>query len=187
MLDIKLIKDKRGEVERALLKRMARNALNLDGIIKLDDTRRDIIIKLEALKAERNKNSKVKPTQEIIEQMKKVGEETRELEINLKKTEDQLKEQLSELPNIPADDVLPGGKENNKVIKTFGQKPKPDFKLIDHVNLATKLDLIDYERGVKIAGSGFWCYRGNGALLEWALLNYFKDFHIANGSAFLAK
>jgi len=185
MLDIKLIKDKRGEVERALLKRMARNALNLDGIIKLDDTRRDIIIKLEALKAERNKNSKVKPTQEIIEQMKKVGEETRELEINLKKTEDQLKEQLSELPNIPADDVLPGGKENNKVIKTFGQKPKPDFKLIDHVNLATKLDLIDYERGVKIAGSGFWCYRGNGALLEWALLNYFKDFHIANGYTFI--
>ena len=58
MLDIKLIKDKRGEVERALLKRMARNALNLDGIIKLDDTRRDIIIKLEALKAERNKMAK---------------------------------------------------------------------------------------------------------------------------------
>ncbi|KKR08071.1 MAG: Serine-tRNA ligase 2 [Parcubacteria group bacterium GW2011_GWC1_39_29] len=185
MLDIKLIKDKREEVEKALLKRMARDALNLDGIIKLDDTRRDIIIKLEALKAERNKNSKIKPTPEIMEQMKKIGGEIGELEVSLKKIEDQLKEQLSELPNIPADDVLPGGKENNKVIKTFGQKPKHDFKLIDHVELATKLDLIDYERGVKIAGSGFWCYKGSGALLEWALLNYFKDFHIANGYTFI--
>ena len=185
MLDIKLIRDKKEEVEKALLKRIAKSALDLDKVIKLDDTRRDVIIKLEALKAERNKNSKIKPTPEIIEQMKKIGEEIKELEISLKTTEDQLKEQLSELPNIPADDVLPGGKENNKVIKTFGQKPKPDFKLIDHVELATRLNLIDYERGVKIAGSGFWCYKGKGALLEWALLNYFKDFHVANGYTFI--
>ena len=169
MLDIKLIRDKKEEVEKALLKRIAKSALDLDKVIKLDDTRRDVIIKLEALKAERNKNSKIKPTPEIIEQMKKIGEEIKELEISLKTIEDQLKEQLSELPNIPADDVLPGGKENNKVIKTFGQKPKHDFKLIDHVELATRLNLIDYERGVKIAGSGFWCYKGRGALLEWAL------------------
>ena len=185
MLDIKLIRDKKEEVEKALLKRIAKSALDLDKVIKLDDTRRDVIIKLEALKAERNKNSKIKPTSEIIEQMKKIGEEIKELEISLKTTEDQLKEQLSELPNIPADDVLSGGKENNKVIKTFGQKPKPDFKLIDHVELATRLNLIDYERGVKIAGSGFWCYKGKGALLEWALLNYFKDFHVANGYTFI--
>ena len=185
MLDIKLIRDKKEEVEKALLKRIAKSALDLDKVIKLDDTRRDVIIKLEALKAERNKNSKIKPTPEIIEQMKKIGEEIKELEISLKTIEDQLKEQLSELPNIPADDVLPGGKENNKVIKTFGQKPKPDFKLIDHVELATRLNLIDYERGVKIAGSGFWCYKGKGALLEWALLNYFKDFHVANGYTFI--
>ena len=185
MLDIKLIRDKKEEVEKALLKRIAKSALDLDKVIKLDDTRRDVIIKLEALKAERNKNSKIKPTPEIIEQMKKIGEEIKELEISLKTTEDQLKEQLSELPNIPADDVLSGGKENNKVIKTFGQKPKPDFKLIDHVELATRLNLIDYERGVKIAGSGFWCYKGKGALLEWALLNYFKDFHVANGYTFI--
>ena len=69
MLDIKLIRDKKEEVEKALLKRIAKSALDLDKVIKLDDTRRDVIIKLEALKAERNKNSKIKPTPEIIEQM----------------------------------------------------------------------------------------------------------------------
>ena len=185
MLDIKLIRDKRDEVEKALLKRVAKDVLNLGGIIALDDNRKEILIGLEALKAERNKNSKVKPTPEIIEQMKKIGEEVKELEANLRNVEDQLKEKLSELPNIPAEDVLPGGKENNKVVKTFGEKPEFSFEPIDHVELAKRMDLIDYDRGVKIAGSGFWCYRGNGALLEWALLNYFKDFHVANGYTFI--
>lgn len=185
MLDIKLIRDKREEVEKALLKRADKDSLNLDNVIVLDDQRRDTIAKLEALLAEKNKNSKVKPTPEIIEQMKKSGEEIKELEASLRAIEEQLKEKLSELPNIPADDVLPGGKENNKVIRTSGSKPSFSFRPADHVELATKLDLIDYERGVKIAGSGFWCYRGRGALLEWALLNYFKDFHVANGYTFV--
>ncbi len=92
---------------------------------------------------------------------------------------------MSELPNIPAADVLPGGKENNEVIHTYGQKPKFDFEPKDHVELATSLGLIDYERAAKMSGSGFWCYTGVGAQLEWALLNYFIDFHTKNGYQFL--
>jgi len=185
MLDIKLIREKKEEVKSALLKRMEASKLNLDEVIELDDQRKELILKLEGLQAERNKNSKVKPTPEIIEVMKKTGEEIKKFEGNLKEIEKKLKEDLSELPNIPADDVLPGGKENNKIIKTFGEKPQFNFKLKDHVEIATDLDLIDYDRGVKIAGAGFWCYKGDGALLEWALLNYCKDFHIDNGYTFI--
>lgn len=185
MLDIKLIREKKDEVEKALLKRMEKSKLNLDEIVSLDDQRKDLILKLEELQAERNINSKVKPIPEIVEKMKEVGEDIKKFEGNLKEIEKKLKEELSNLPNIPADDVAAGGKENNKVIKTFGEKPRFTFKPRDHVEIATDLDLIDYDRGVKIAGAGFWCYKGDGALLEWALLNYFKDFHIDNGYTFI--
>jgi seryl-tRNA synthetase len=185
MLDIKLIREKRQEVEKALAKRVDVDALDLDGVLALDDKRRELIAKVETLQAERNKNSKVKPTPEIIGQMKQIGEDIKTLESDLRATEEELKQRLSELPNIPADDVLPGGKENNKVIKTFGEKQDFKFENKDHVELATSLELIDYDRAVKMSGSGFWCYKGAGALLEWALLNYFKDFHVANGYTFI--
>jgi len=89
------------------------------------------------------------------------------------------------LPNIPADDVVAGGKENNQVIKTFGKQPEFDFKAKDHIELATSLGLIDYERAAKMSGAGFWIYQGDGALLEWALLNYFVKFHRRNGYEFI--
>ncbi len=183
MLDIKLLRDKKDEVQKALLKRV--DDINLDSIIELDDKRRELILKVESMSAERNKNSKSKPTPEIIEQMKIMGEEIKSLETELRDTEEELNTKLSELPNIPAEDVLPGGKENNQVIRTYKDKPVFNFEPKDHVQLANDLGLIDYERGVKIAGSGFWCYTGIGAQLEWALLNYFKDFHTANGYTFI--
>ncbi len=99
--------------------------------------------------------------------------------------EKHLNELLSELPNIPAPDVAAGDKENNEVIYTYGKKPNFSFEPKDHVELATSLGLIDYERAVKMSGSGFWCYTGLGALLEWALLSYFIEFHTKNGYQFL--
>lgn len=185
MLDIKKIREEKDEVKKALLKRMDESRLSLDDIIGLDDERKELIAELEKLQAERNMVSKSKPTPEAIEQMRIVGEKIKNIEPQLKNVEETLKTLLSELPNIPADDVLPGGKENNKTIKTFGEKSKFDFMPKDHVELATDLGLIDYDRGVKIAGAGFWCYTGEGAELEWALLNYFKDFHISNGYTFI--
>jgi seryl-tRNA synthetase len=185
MLDIKLIRDNLAEVKAALLKRLPPEKLDLEKIIALDDARRTMIKSLEDAKAERNRGSKDKPTPEIIAQMKILGEKIKQEESNLAGLEQDLYERMIELPNIPAPDVLPGGKENNEVIFTVGKEPKFNFTPKDHVELATSLGLIDYDRAVKMSGNGFWCYTGAGALLEWALLSYFIDFHTKNGYQFL--
>ncbi len=183
MLDINLIREKTKEVEKALLKRI--DSVNLESIIKLDDERKILITKVDEMKAERNKSSKGKPNPEEIKKMKTLSEEIKKLDEELKNLEEKLKEKMGELPNIPADDVPAGGKENNKVIKTFAEKPKFNFTQKDHVELATSLNLIDYKRAAKMSGSGFWIYKGDGALLEWALLNYFIEFHRNNGYTFI--
>ncbi|HZJ41754.1 MAG TPA: serine--tRNA ligase [Patescibacteria group bacterium] len=185
MLDINLIRNNKEEVKLGLLKRMSPEKLNLDIIISLDDKRKELIAKSEELKAQKNTNSKVKPTPEIIEAMKSLGENIKTIDEELLKVDVELNEKMAELPNIPALDVIAGGKENNEVIYTYGKKPEFNFKPRDHVELATSLHLIDYERAVKMSGSGFWCYTGTGALLEWALLSYFIDFHTTNGYEFL--
>ena len=89
------------------------------------------------------------------------------------------------LPNLPDADLLPGGKENNEPLRYIGEKHSFDFEPKHHVDLCTSLGLIDYERGVKLAGSGNWMYTGMGARLEWALLNYFIDTHTADGYDFI--
>ena len=89
------------------------------------------------------------------------------------------------LPNLPDSDLLPGGKENNQPLRYIGEKHSFDFEPKHHVDLCTNLGLIDYERGVKLAGSGNWMYTGMGARLEWALLNYFIDTHTADGYDFI--
>lgn len=185
MLDINRIREEKDEIKKTLLKRMEEKDLDLDKILKLDDERKELINKADELKAERNKQSKTKPTPEVISQMKKIGEDIKTLDEKLEKVKQDLQEALAELPNIVADDVVSGGKENNEVIKTFGKKPNFKFEPKDHVQLATDLDIIDYERGVKMSGSGFWVYKGAGALLEWSLLNYFVDFHNKNKYTFI--
>ncbi len=117
--------------------------------------------------------------------MKELGQEIKDIDGELKKVDDKFRETMSELPNIPADDVLAGGKENNKSIKTFAKKPEFDFQPKDHVELATSLGIIDYQRATKMSGNGFWIYKGQGAILEWALLNYFIEFHQKNNYTFI--
>jgi seryl-tRNA synthetase len=185
MLDIKFIRENLSEVKTGLLKRMSADKLDLEGVLALDDKRRELIATSEELKAERNRNSKSKPTPETIAAMKELGEKIKKLEEQLNTTEMEFLEKMAELPNIPAADVLPGGKENNEVIYTYGKKPEFNFTPKDHVELATSLGLIDYERAAKMSGAGFWCYTGVGAQLEWALLNYFIDFHTKNNYQFL--
>ncbi len=183
MLDIKRIREQKNEVEEALLKRM--DKVDLDSIIFLDDKRKELVTKTDDLKAEKNKYSKTKPSEEIIFKMKNLGEELKELEEKLKNVEIELNEKLLELPNTPLDEVISGGKENNKVVYTYSKKPEFKFETKDHIELCKNLGLIDYERAVKMSGSGFWCYTDKGAMLEWALLNYFKDYHYKNGYKFM--
>jgi len=187
MLDVNRIISEKENVKKALLKRLPSEVIDkaFASISKLDAERKELIKKADELKAERNKYSKTKPSPEIITKMKVVGEEIKKLDEELKNTEEQLNQQMAELPNTPTDDVVAGGKENNRVIRTFGKKPTFKFTPKDHVELATSLDVIDYERAVKMSGAGFWCYKGIGAELEWALLNYFVDFHRKNGYTFI--
>ncbi len=185
MLDLKYLRDNQQKAETALLKRMAATDFSLPAIFALDDKRRELISQIETLKAERNKASKVKPDEATIKQMKELGEKVKGLDEDLAKIELELKEKMSALPNLPADDVSAGGKENNKVVYTFGAQPKFDFEPQDHVALATNLGIIDYERAAKMSGSGFWLYKGVGALLEWALLNYFINYHVKHDYTFI--
>lgn len=185
MLDIKKIREELPEVKAALLKRMSPEDLNLEEILNLDDERRKLTTLYEEMQARRKRLSKTKPTPEIISELRSFGDEIKIKKEELDKLEATLQEKLAALPNLPAADVVAGGKENNEVIYTFLNKPQFDFEPKDHVELATSLGLIDYERAAKMSGAGFWCYTGAGALLEWALLSYFIDFHTKNAYTFM--
>ena len=191
MLDINLIRSNPEFVKEGLARKGS--SANLDELIEMDQKRRALVAENEAIKAERNRLSKDIPA------MKKRGEDTAVLMDKLKEMADRVKaldeEQgavekdveafLLKLPNLPAEGVVAGGKEFNQVVKTFGQKPSWPFEPKNHVELCTELGLIDYERGVKMGGNGYWLYTDLGARLEWALLNYFITEHIKDGYTFM--
>ena len=189
MLDIKYIKEKPDEVIDRLAKKGKDAKEEIAQILELDKERRELIAKTEAIKAEQNKTNKLIPqykkegkdVSEIFAKMKEMGAESKAIDDKLKETDIQLTGILLGLPNLPDDDLLPGGKENNEPIRYFGEPKKFDFEPKNHVDLCTSLGLIDYDRGTKLSGSGFWIYRGMGSRLEWALLNYFIDTHISDG------
>ncbi|MDD5933859.1 MAG: serine--tRNA ligase, partial [bacterium] len=102
-------------------------------------------------------------------------------EEKLKVLDEKINSVLVALPNLPDEDLLGGGKENNKEIYMYKTKPNFGFKIKNHVELAESLGLIDYDRAAKVSGHGTWFYTGLGARLEWALLNYFINTHINDG------
>ncbi|MCM1289723.1 MAG: serine--tRNA ligase [Corallococcus sp.] len=191
MIDINLIRSDAKAVHDRYLKR-GKN-IEFDDLLKWDEERKTLIARVEAMKAERNKVSAQVPQlkkagQDVsatIAEMKKLGDDIAALDVTLNEVNGKIRDFLLRLPNLPDDDLLAGGKENNKPVKTFGQKPHFDFTPKDHVELAKSLGLIDYERGVKLAGNGSWIYTGLGARLEWALLNYFIDSHVQKGFTFM--
>ena len=189
MIDIKLIRETPEAVKQSLKKKGADCFAEIDRIIELDIQRRAFIAASETDKAEQNRVSKLIPqmkkdggdTAEIFAQMNVLKEKIRETESELRSVETELDDLMLGLPNPPEDDLLPGGKENNEPLRYYGEPHKFDFEPQNHMDLCTNLGLIDYPRGVKLAGSGFWIYRGLGSRLEWALLNYFIDAHIKDG------
>lgn len=191
MLDINKIRNNPEEIKKALLKRM--DDVDFTELLEWDAQRRNLIIINDEKKARRNKVSDDIPVlkkqgidvQDLISEMKLLSNEIKENDNILRDIEAKIHQFLSALPNIPADDVLPGGKENNQVVRDWGKKPEFDFTPKNHVDLATGLGLIDYERGAKIGGNGFWVYTGMGAIIEWALLNYFVTEHLKDGYTFM--
>ena len=191
MIDINTIRNNKKDIENALEKRMTK--ISLDSVIDLDDERRRIFLELSQLQEYRNKMSKYisllkkqnKDTTDVIDEMKIVANNISILKTKLKHLESKIFEFISALPNIPDVDVEAGGKENNKILKVYKEKPEFSFNAKDHVTLATELGLIDYKRGVKLAGQGSWIYTGIGAQLEWALINYFIDSHLQDNWEFM--
>lgn len=191
MIDINVIRNDKAAVKAALKKRGY--DADLDGILKLDEERRAVIGRTEALKAEKNKVSadvpRLKKAGENVEpvfaRMRELGNEISANDEKLKAVEEKLRHELLCLPNMPDPDVVAGGKENNEIVKVFGKKPEFDFPIKNHVELCEGLKLIDYERGVKLAGNGSWLYTDRGAIIEWALLNYFIKTHLKDGYKFI--
>jgi seryl-tRNA synthetase len=191
MLDIKYLKSNKEEALKELSKRVP--DLDLESLFALDTQIKDLTSQYETLQAERNTISKQ------IGQLKSNGTDTTDLQnrvtqVNVqiaalsKQADDlnnKLQEQLAYLPNMPDPRVPAGGKESNVIVKVHGEKPSLPDKIKDHVQLCTDLKLVDYERGVKLGGSGFWLYTGMGAALEWALLNYFCMKHYKDGYKFM--
>lgn len=193
MIDIKYIKENPDEVIERLAMKGKDAKEDIANIIRLDAERRALIVETESLKAEQNRTSKLIPqykkegkdTAEIFAEMKKLGEKTKANDEKLKAVENELNGWMLGLPNLPDRDLVGGGKENNQPLRYFGEPHKFDFTPKNHVDLCTDLGLIDYKRGAKLSGAGFWIYSGVGARLEWAILNYFIDFHIGNGYQFM--
>ena len=189
MLDIKRIKEDPNAVKAGLKAKEVDCDALIDRILELDQQRRSIIAANEARKAEQNKVSKEIPMKKkagedvapIFARMAELKAQIAADDETLRTVEAEYRVKMLSLPNLPDQDLKPGGKEHNEPLRYYGEPHKFDFTPKHHVDLCTDLGLIDYERGAKLAGTGFWIYKGLGAQLEWALLNYFMECHLKDG------
>lgn len=191
MIDINLILENKEHVEE-LLRRKNYN-IDLTEFVNLVKEKKQVLQSVEANKAEQNKLSKSVPevkkaggnVNEIFAKVKELGALNKENEEKLKVLETKINDIAYALPNLPDEDLLAGGKENNTPVYQYKNKPQFGFKIKNHVELAESLGLIDYDRGAKISGHGTWVYTGLGAQLEWALINYFIQEHLKDGFTFI--
>lgn len=191
MLDLNLIKEKPEYVRASLLKKGWN--FNPQVVIDLADKKKALVKKSDDIKAEKNRLSASVVTvkkaggniEEIFTKVKELNQELEDIEKNTQVLDEKLTAILLDLPNMPDDDLAAGEKESNVAIRSFGKKPEFDFAPKDHVELATSLGLIDYARAAKISGRSTWVYTGDGARLEWALLNFFISEHLKDGYTFM--
>ena len=191
MIGINRIRNNKEEVEKALLKRM--DNVNLSELLEWDKEKRQIGTLMDEYRAERRKASdKIaelkrsgENTDDIVKEMKELGTKIDEGMVKYNELDKKIFDYLALLPNIPDEDVPAGGKENNEVLRINLEQPKFNFELKPHYEILKDLKMIDYERGIKIAGEKNWIYTDIGARLEWALINYFIDTHIKNGFKFM--
>lgn len=185
MLDIKRVRENYEEVKEKLQKRNE-DLGNFDEFEELDQKRRELIAKTEVLKAERNQVSEQiaimkrnkENADEVIARMRQVGEEIKELDAQLKEVEDKFDYMMMRLPNIPHESVPVGETEDdNQEVRKWGEIPTFNFEAKPHWDLATDLQIVDFERAAKTTGSRFLFYRGLGARLERALMNFMMDLH----------
>jgi len=184
MLDIRFIRENIDLVRKKMEERG--QDIDLDRFSDLDRGRRDILQEVEVLRSERNKVSKEigkrkqnkEDSSDLIERMSEVSARIKKLDESLKETESNLQDLIMIIPNIPHESVVYGtGEEDNPVVRTWGKKPVFDFEPKPHWDIGEDLNILDFARGAKIAGARFTLYRGMGARLERALLNFMLDLH----------
>ncbi|WEG12771.1 serine--tRNA ligase [Pullulanibacillus sp. KACC 23026] len=185
MLDIKLVREQFAEVQEKLSKR-GEDISELAKFPELDDKRRELIKETEALKARRNevsqevaqKKRNKENADDLIVEMREVGDRIKELDTQLKAVEDELQQIMLTIPNIPHPSVPIGESEDDNVeIRKWGDLPAFDFEPKPHWEIAANLDILDFERAAKVTGSRFVFYKGMGARLERALINFMMDLH----------
>ena len=185
MLDIKFIRSNPEIVKENQVRRND-DPTKVDLVLELDEKRRELESEISSLKAEKNKLSpqigqmikEGKDPSEVKENVQKVNSRLKAIEPEVGEVQEKLKDTLSFIPNMAHPNSPIGGEDQNKVVKEWGEKRSFDFKIKDHKQLGTALDILDEERGVKVSGSGFIALKGKGAQLERALLNFFLDTHV---------
>jgi seryl-tRNA synthetase len=186
MLDIRLIREKPDFVRERLTTRGGGDEAKIDEVLQVDADRRKTETELQGLQSERNrlskeigaKKSRGDDTKEAEAAVRKIGEQLVDLEQRAVSFDEQQRNLLLEIPNLPHESV-PVGKDPsaNKVVREWGNKPKLAGKTLDHVALGEKLKILDLDRATKLSGSGFICFTGAGAKLERALINFMIDLH----------
>jgi len=185
VLDIQKIREDIDTVRQGIQNKNVQ--IDFEAILKLDKERRDVIAEVEILKHERNVVSKdvanrkknKEDASDLINKTREIGQRIKSLDDQQREVEAQLNKLLLEVPNLPhATTPVGADASENPVIKEWGDRYEPDFKLLTHLELGESLGLFDFPRGTKIAGPGFPLYTGNGAKLERALINFMLDFHI---------
>ncbi|MCM8792646.1 MAG: serine--tRNA ligase [Candidatus Omnitrophica bacterium] len=183
MLDIKFIRENLDLVQKSIRDRGL--ILDLDELIKLDDSRRKILLELDNLRAQRNKaNNEIsvllkeqKNADEKIASMKKVSAEIDRLDEELKYLKQKLDNFLLNIPNIPHYSVPIGDEARKEIVRVWGKLPQFDFRPLTHIELSEGLDIIDFKRATKLTGSNFVLYKDWGAKIERALFNFMLDLH----------
>ena len=184
MLDIKRIRNNPEEIVEALKKR--RGEYPIQKLLETDEKRREVIQKVESMKAEQNKLSKQVPqmkkngedTTELFKNLKKLSDDIKKLDDDLKDIDEEIREYLMEIPNTPNKDVPVGLDDTeNLEMRKWGEPRKFDFDIKAHWDLGVDLDILDFERATKISKSRFSVFKGKGARLERALMNFMVDLH----------
>lgn len=188
MLDIKRIRENLDEIKQAMQIR-GEKEFDLDGVVALDDQRRDLLKEVEVLKQELNVESKkipqlIKEGKDVTEdkaRLKELSDRIKGIDVQVKEVEDKLNYTLMRIPNVPHPDVPQGETdEDNVEVKKWGEPRKFDFEQKAHWDIGTDLGILDFERAGKITGSRFTLYKGLGARLERSLINFFLNTHTAD-------
>ncbi len=186
MIDARLIRENPDYIKKILKIRNMEHVADIDKFAKIDEERRDIIAKTDRLRQRRNAASKEvgkrrasnEDDSDLRQEVQKISDEVKELEASSEKLNQEYNDMLLSLPNI-LDDSVPAGSDekDNKVIREYGKKPEFSFTPKTHYDLGTEMGILDFERGVKLAGTRFYVYRGLAARLERAIISFMLDLH----------